>query len=299
MRSKRSTQSLSRGFTLLEILVASSLGMILLGMALSATLSNRKLYGYDLIRTRLNQNLRSALDIIGSTTREAGENLVAAFPAIIVEDGASGAPDRLTLRRNLLGEVLTVCSPITAGTTTTSIIIADSSGTYPGCDYLGNKSNYNAWAAYRSEQGGSTSAYVFNTTDKTGEFIEFSGESDSGSNLQIQHASQNWSYSYDPASAALYAIEEWVFEVQGDYLQLTIDGDTSNPLNVAYGITDFQVLVHMQDGSNLSAFSEVDDWTNIRSVEITIVGADRVAHNNQNIESELKAKYFLRNILSN
>src|SRR5690606_6020349 len=78
-RLRRSILASDKGFTLVELLVTSFLGLIMLALTLSATTSNRRLYKYDLVRTRINQNMRSALDIMGIDVRQAGENLFSTF----------------------------------------------------------------------------------------------------------------------------------------------------------------------------------------------------------------------------
>ena len=85
----------------MELIVSAGIGLGLLAATAGVVMSNRGLFNVDMVRTKLNQNLRSSLDIVGMNVREAGENLPGAFPAVELIDGGAG-PDHLILRRNLL-----------------------------------------------------------------------------------------------------------------------------------------------------------------------------------------------------
>ena len=98
------------GMTLMELMVSSTLSLLLIAMTLSVTLANRAIYGTDVVRTRINQNIRSAFDIIETELRQAGERLPSGVPAIEIAHGASS--DTLTLRRNTLDDTLTVCKTV-------------------------------------------------------------------------------------------------------------------------------------------------------------------------------------------
>ena len=105
-RSSPCTRSCADGYTLIELLVALAVASALLGATLAVAMSSRESYTTDQNRTRTNQNLRAALDLVGIEIRQSGERLPSDFPALEIVDGAEGAPDRLILRRNLLDEVL-------------------------------------------------------------------------------------------------------------------------------------------------------------------------------------------------
>jgi Tfp pilus assembly protein PilW len=70
-----------RGQSMVELLVSASIGMAISGLMLTTTMATQRLYQVDIIQTRLEQNLRGAMDMIGMDAREAGENLPEGFPA--------------------------------------------------------------------------------------------------------------------------------------------------------------------------------------------------------------------------
>lgn len=294
MNWKQSTQHSDSGFTLLELLVAATLGFLVLGLLLSSTIASKNLFQADVIRTRINQDLRGTLDIIGSQIRVAGENLSSSFPAIILENNANGAnSDRLTLRRNLLDEILKVCVEIPAGT---NIDIVFATGSEPGCSYSDNTHNYQRWSAYRTEQNGSVEAFIFDGSSKNGEFFLYNSEFDASGEYGISRAGGAWEHTYSAQAGAVYILEQWTFELDEQTLQLIVNNDTANPLNVAFGITEFQVVAIAQDGSELDSLDTTDSWTDLRSLRITLTGQD--TFRNEPISRTLSTEFFPRNILS-
>ncbi len=65
----------TNGFTLIEVLVALTLSLIITGIALSLTLSGRKLLTQDRTTNDLSQNLQAAAEIMGDDIRLAGADL--------------------------------------------------------------------------------------------------------------------------------------------------------------------------------------------------------------------------------
>ena len=288
------------GFTVMELLVASTLGMMMMAMTVGAAMANRNLFHYDIVRTGLNQNIRSAMDLIGVNSREAGENLPATFPAVEIIDNDPD-PDELILRRNLLDEVLKVCVEITDGSTNTEIYFAHSG--VSGCAHSGQQQNYNTWSAYRTGEGGSVKAYIYNSDSNVGEFFDYISENDNGvDEMYIQRSAGTWQNDYDVGPSVVYILEDWHFQIGQDWtgedmLQVIENGDTANPMNVVFGITDFTVNARLQDGTVQAAFGAADEWTDLESIEVMLGGAD--TYREQDVTGDLTAKFFPRNILSN
>src|SRR5690606_14236408 len=88
------------GFTLIEAIVAMGLMGVVMTMVVGHVLSIHEGYHTDVVRTRINSNLRSAMDMVAMNIRQAGENLQSSFPALVLEDGGADNPDTLILRRN-------------------------------------------------------------------------------------------------------------------------------------------------------------------------------------------------------
>ena len=294
--------------TLMELLVASSLGLLIIGMTLTTTIANRDAYGFDIVRTRLNQNLRSAFDVINTEVRQAGERLPAAFPAVQIINGASGAPDQLLLRRNLMDEVLTVCRAVTPASGANVYTNATGSGVPPACVYGAQTTSYNAWAAYRLAKGGPThvvDAYIFNLTTKLGQFFKYDLESSvaSPANQYIRKQSGAWAGTYAATGTALYMLSEWKFALstvagQTDLLQLTENQNVAQVKNIVYGVNNIQFRALMQDGTTKTTFgATTDDWTQLQAIEVTITGSD--TYRGRDITSTLTTQLFPRNVLSN
>ncbi|MBX7145463.1 MAG: prepilin-type N-terminal cleavage/methylation domain-containing protein [Oligoflexia bacterium] len=286
-----------KGFTLTELLVVSFLGLSMLALTLSTTASNRRLYKHDLIRTKINQNLRVGLDILGIDIREAGENLPPTFPAVELINGAGSAPDELIVRRNLLDEVFNVCQAITALSTNTNITVADNTLTTPGCDKTSNATGFSNWQAHRTAHSGSVKAYIFDRVAHVGEFFDYIGEQSTSNAYTINRAPGTWAHSFPVSSSSIYVLEEWRYRLQNGVVQIISNQDTANPLDVVDGVSGFQVTAYMQDSSTKTSFGVTDTWTQIRALDISITG--QASFEGQNMSKTVSAQFFPRNILSN
>ena len=162
----------SKGFTLLELLVTSTVAAIFVILSLGLFVQQRRQFLTEQARAETNQNLRLGMDLIGSDIRQAGERLESdtELARVSVINGTSGAPDTLVLQRKLTNEILPVCQTITAGTATSTIDIAVT-GT-PGvsnCAFSdgnanGLTDNLDQWQAYRANQDGTAGAARSTTT---------------------------------------------------------------------------------------------------------------------------------------
>lgn len=288
----------ARGFTIIEMMVSTALGLLLLGMTVGTVIANRRLYFYDLGRTRLNQTLRSSLDIIGVNIREAGENLAATFSALEVVDGASGAPDELVLRRNLLDEVLKLCTQLDLGSTEQQVYFANTTGE-PGCSYSDNLFNFGAWQTYRNDHDGEVQAFIFDSVGNVGEFFSYHDEEDGGNELSLERNGGTWQNTYPVGSSSIYILEEWHFTLDANQqlLELVENDDDANRMQVAYGLSNFQIQLTFSDGTVSSTVPLTYSWVDLRSVEVTLSGSERELK--QVINSSITSRFFPRNVLSN
>lgn len=285
-----------RGFSLLELMVSSALGMVIIAIVLSTFLSNRTLVQYDLDRTSVNQNLRSVLDIVGTQIQLAGENLSPNFPAIEIIDGGVGSPDELVLRRNLLDEILKLCQDVSSGTN--DLFYFAVLGTEPGCTYADQVQNFTAWNTYLTDVASPAAAYIYDPATENGHFFEFTSMTDDGAEMYLQiSGSTAWQNNFQVGQTAAYIIEEWRFQLIGDVLQLVENDDILNPSLVTFGLEDFQLQATLEDGTVVDEFLTSDDWTEIASIRVTVNSSE--GSKLQDIERTLSAEYFPRNVLSN
>lgn len=293
------------GMTIVELLVASTLSMIIFGMGLSATIASRNTYSYDILRTRLNQNIRSAFEIINTELRQTGERLPTGFPALEIIDGGGNASDQLILRRNLLDETLTVCQNITPSTAGGYVYITSTTaGLPPACTFGTQTSNYNSWRNYRlANSSGVIQAYIYDFASKKGQFFYYDSETDNNISVQrIHNQNGSWANTYTAISSSAYILSEWAFAKstvsgQTDLLQIIQNQDTANIQSIIYGITDIQFKAIMQDDSIKNSFSSSDSWTQIKAIEISITGTD--SYRGRVLSSTLTTRLFPRNVLSN
>uniref|UniRef100_A0A7C5VGT2 Prepilin-type N-terminal cleavage/methylation domain-containing protein n=1 Tax=Thermus caliditerrae TaxID=1330700 RepID=A0A7C5VGT2_9DEIN len=305
------------GFTLIELLVALGIGALLLGLLLSTTLTNRRLYLLDQSRTAANQNLRAALDLLVADVRQAGERLPADFPAVEVKQGTGGAPDQLILRRNLLDEVLLLCDRNGISGNQDNIPVAvrpqnldQIPEAYRGiCQFRDGDGNgiddrIDRWQAYRCAQDGNPAcatgtghgdkvwAYLYNPQTGQGEGFLYDDEDQSGVKIHKGNA-QSWQRPY-PLGSRIYLLEERRYFLEGDGLKLAENGmDGSRAKGVVVGVRDFQVRVQV-GGAWLSAdFPQTGQtWRALQGLELRL--RVRVGQ----VERELVTKAFPRNVLS-
>jgi len=303
--SSRFSRGCSRGFSLIEMLVTLTVVGMIAGGAMAIALSSQRMFETDQNRTTINQNLRSGMDLLGIDIRQAGERLPQDMPAIEIVDGASGAPDTIVVRRNLVDAVMPVCKDITAGSSVDAAFIAlKKGGGYvpPGCSPVPDKDgdgwpdNLQSWKAYRESHGGVVLVYIFNPTTSEGEFFEYDAEDASTMHIHKQNGGA-WQYDYlvdDQARA--YILEQLTFQLQGDLLQAVVNGDNTNALNLVSHITDLQGRAHMRDGSILDTLGSTDDWEDLRSIEVLMVGESNFA--GRTMARQLRTHFFPRNVLS-
>lgn len=295
-RFANSRLSAQSGFTLVEMLAASFLSMIVLALSLGVITAQRNTFKYDIVRTKVNQNLRSALDIIALNVRQAGEAFPDFFPAILL---SSGTTDELTIRRNLYeNEILNVCQTLTAATSNSSVLFATNTAT-PACAYNAALVPYkNTWDAYRVSEGGTAKAYVYNRSSRLGEFFTYTGSTNNGVQMTIVKNSASWTYSYpgDGNSAAMYIIEQFKFRVLNNVLQMVKNEDNVNVLNIVDSISNFQTNIVMKDGTVKTSFDAAERWPDIQYMEISLTGRDTLGK--RIVNNTVTAKLFPRNILS-
>jgi hypothetical protein len=286
----------SAGFTLIEVLVSTFLGLLMLSLVMTSMSFNRDVLGRDTVRTRIVQNLRSSLDILGLDVRIVGEHLPSNFPAVELVNGASGAPDTLTVRRSLISQSLPLCTAITAGSAVNQIYFAVP-GSAAGCAYSGQGQSYTAWKNYRlAATGQQVKAYIYDVTNKVGEWITYVTEGNTGTSYYITKSAGAWANSYPTASTVIFILEEWTYKINNGVFQVIQNNDNANPLNVSYAITDFQSSILMQDGTTKTAFTKNDLWGSVRSINISLTGSE--TFRKQNLTKTLTTSLFPRNVLS-
>ncbi len=291
------------GLTLVELLVAMAVTLVMMGAALSITLSSKRIYATDRTRTDLNQNLRNGLDLVGLDVRQAGERLPLDIPVIQILDGASGGSDTLILRRNLLDPVLPLCKDINANTNADSIFVAKKNGNVPpGCapvpddDGDGWPENLQAWKDYRVGGGGEVWAYIYDPVRGAGEFFLYDAEDNSTFHLHKSNAVK-WQNNYDTANLSrIYILEQRTYSRNGDLLEYLENGDTLTPVNLVPRVNDFQARAFLQDGTVRNSFGGGDDWSALQSVEITL--SCRSTVDGRTMTRAMTTRYFPRNVLS-
>lgn len=310
-RSKPSTRSCAdrmstrsqSGASLIEMLVAVTVAGLVAAGALSMALSTRRLYSTDERRTDLNQQLRTGMDLLGVELRQSGQGLPQDFPALEIADGGGTNPDTVTLRRNLHGTVLPVCGAITAGTSVDELRAADSGGSPPaGCTPLadtdadGWPDNIDEWRDHRTAQGGAVDIYVFNPVSGAGQFVEFDGDGSTGDFLGVDSPA-SWQIScLVTEQCRAYILEEHRYVVNAGVLRYSINGNVADTIDLIDHVTGFQAVARFVDGSSQNTLAIADDWSELRTLEITLSG--QVVVEQRTIDRTLTSAFLPRNVIS-
>jgi hypothetical protein len=178
------------GFTLAELLTACLVATMAVSLSLGVFATQRRQFLTDRSRADINQNLRVAMDLVGTDIKQAGERLSSdtVLPGISILNGGSNAnPDTLVLQRKSINEFLPVCQTITAGTTTNTIDVAlTGTPAVANCGFSdgdngglgdGLTDNLNRWQTYRCSQDG-TSSCARTTAPATNTTCSLTGGSD-------------------------------------------------------------------------------------------------------------------------
>jgi len=285
--------------------VALTVGVVIMGVALTVTLTTRDGYVSDQNRTRVNQSLRSALDMLGVEIRQAGERLPGDMPAIEIENGDGGMPDKLTLRRNLLAEVLPLCETLGQDTHSDEVRVAFGDDDPPaGCaelpddDGSGWPDNIDAWREHRDGVGGTAWGYVYNPVQRAGEYFRFDHDNTTSNNFLGKGNSELWSRTYDvDQQCRVYMLEQRHYRLDAGILLFDADDGSAPPVNLSSGVTDLQLRAVLVDGTILDEFDHEDDWTQLRAVEVTLTAEAEAG--GRLVRRTVTARFFPRNVLSN
>ena len=257
-----------QGLTVVELLVAATLAVIVIALALSMVLSSRNVFSLDRARTNVNQNLRSAMDIVTADIRQAGERVGPSVPAITVDKSSTGG-DTLILQRNLLDTTLPVCKDISAGSSADAVVVADASisSTHPnpnaackgkakGQWAAGAQSAIAAWEAYRQTNGVPNAnsagkkafqAYIYDPQTGQGEYFYVDATDSSLMHIHRENGYGAWKHSYKASDQAFVYVKDqrtYSLDTANHVLQLTVNDGT--PQNVVAGLYSFNVNAYMQ-----------------------------------------------------
>lgn len=270
----------------------------------------REMVEADQLRTATNQGIRAASDLIGTDIRIAGERFPLSntlpLPPIEIIQATSGA-DTIALRRNLWEGAFPICQNV--GTSATTIIVERpntwaNAGTYPEClqpntgGWPVNVSQVRALAnTLTGDPEGELRAYIHDPANDRGEFFDFNipDATTAAEKRRITVTSGAFDYSYSMSNRPLiYVLEDRQYQLQGGIMELAVNG--AAPLRVAAGVSDFQALYVLDDGTTATALTGGNTWKDIRSVEITVSAES--TEGPETVDRTLTYRYFPRNVLS-
>src|SRR5262245_18950226 len=100
MANNRGQRNTEQGFSILELLIASLLTIGIMGAAFSLIGRNQRLFVTETAVTDMNENIRSAIDLLTRDIQAAGMGLPrtnGSYAAFFYKDGAGNAPDQMMI----------------------------------------------------------------------------------------------------------------------------------------------------------------------------------------------------------
>ncbi len=241
---KRTTlaRSQQQGLSLIELAVTVVISGIILSVALSLIVNQRRQYLKEQANTEVDQTLQAAMEAIGTDIRQVGERIEPGvpLPGVRIQNGSGTAPDQLVLQRKLVAEQLPICETVSGNPTTLTVSLTAGTG---DCQFKNGNANplpdnLEQWQNYRCGQdqvpgcqspapvctqtGGSSQecswAYLYDPASGTGEFLLYHGEEQDALNpntfklKRVPLGNLARTYTYDPAATGnqpqLYILEE-------------------------------------------------------------------------------------------
>lgn len=312
----------SAGFSLLEMLVALAVMGIIAALLVPLLLGARQSLQADQVRVGVNQQLRSASDLVGADIRTAGER----FPSrsalqlqpIEIVKGSNDDPDEIILRRNLWEGTLPLCQNNLSGNSQNVTVAAppnpnSSWNTYPECiqPYLQNDFPRNIAEvrelANEIGENGILRGYIWNPALNdgagAGEFFNFevpppgTGQGQ-GQNRQLRRVGGgSWQHTHlRDEFPRIYILEERRYRLNGEILELVINGDEDGALRAVAGITGMVAQYLLDDDSVVDVLPASMGWRNIRGVSVTFTSAEEQGR--EATDRTLASTFFPRNVLS-
>lgn len=305
------------GFTLVELVVAVTVAVLVLGFSVALVGQQRRQFVLDRARNTVSQTLRTGMDLVGADIRQVGENISdTTLPIISVRDNTPNPGQVLVLQRKLASVAeLTLCQTPTGNqlivSSATDCMSASNLTLMNWRNFRCNGDESNATPCTRTtpvstasscvQKGGADKAclwaYIHDPSNNRGEFFlvdleVFQAGGDYLNRIDGTAWTNPSSYVVTPLNRPrIYLLEEREYQLvpdtntvrTDDYtLQLTINRQADNIQRLVNQLSDFQVAVQMPTG--------------LATLPFNFVGIDPTAITNwkpvQNIQVTLNAVNF-------
>ncbi len=320
------------GLTIIELLVATSILVVVMTIVISTSMSGIKLYKNDKTQVAANDYGRSTMDVLGSDLRQVGERLTSDFPAVIINNDARGN-SVLSLRRGLLDDPLPICAPINGGTTIYTNTISGNTLTARASYLLGLIPNYdlvyadNTYSLSSTLQSGCTvndvsilkdwktaieskkitTGYVYDVVKNSGEFVDLKAVDLSRDTIEtvkpismiIQPRIANSKSTAKIPTYRLYLLEDRTYSINGNSLMLSLNGKA--PVVVAPNVTKFMVKPYLAGTLKAAAlpFPNISDgsWRGLAYLDTALTVGSK--NGSDTLNKTFEERTTPRNSLSN
>ena len=295
-----------KGFTLLELILATGFTALFIGLVLESGEKTNFLIKTQNEKSQLRQNLRGAIEAMSINIRQTGQVVSSNFQAVELVNGDDGEPDSLTIRYNKFQRPIGVCTKINRAYPTPRVhifrqnAITDYDGTTepaPNFTCKNYSSDMNLRLVITDERTANNNQpipmYIFDTLNNVGEFFMMTNYNTlnsnpfSGARRTYFETTKAWENNYPQDYSTIYYLAAYKYELieenpaetdpdKKTFILKSTDLATNTEQKIAFGITDFQATIdYTDDAGDIVTEEEIPtglSWTKIQSVNVKLKG---------------------------
>ncbi|HIK37192.1 MAG: hypothetical protein N3D76_06395 [Geminocystis sp.] len=256
-----------KGFTLLEALVASIMGAIVVVLGLEGYMQIRRLIAEEHITNDVQQRLRIAMINLGQDIQQAGELLPDAGTLNAIEIGGTNNT-LLVVRKGIPGvnpQMIQSCVALNANTFNMLLVAHETGCSYRSPGEIDRNNNtipdvLETWEAVRrGRPEGKWRIYILDRNNNRDQFFVYARSNQSTAASVHPGGTSNslpriwfegqWQNDYAQNNTWVYAIEERRYRLRGNStdgfnLELIVNGDNNNPFTLVERIRNINVTAN-------------------------------------------------------
>src|SRR5690606_10488525 len=116
------------------------------------------------------------------------------------------------------------------------------------------------WRAFRTANGPSVGAYIYSRVDDKSDYFLYTGDPTTSSISVSTTGLQAYTYAERPV---IVLVETRRYYLNGDVLELEINGDSDNPLRLVNNVTAFNVTAITSSGNSEDYVASGNNWSSL------------------------------------
>lgn len=234
----------AQGFSLVEMIVSTVMGMIIVGVAFGGFIIMRQTFLLDKGSADVNQRLKTILATIGPDMQQLGQGLTGtSLPLVKLEVNTTPVKSSvITTTKVIIAKALSPKNPLAKNTSSTTIEVNE--------DVL----TLEEWKNARINNGGKITATIINSAGQQ-QFFDYTGEDfTTDPNVRtINISSTTWNDDYN-ASSSIYLMEKRRYEVKDNTLTLTVNDNTADSLKLVEDVEKLDIVATIESRDSDTTF---------------------------------------------